>query len=210
MGIPGSNIRVLRQQLGISLRGLAKASGIDMATLSRLENGKGGYSQESIAAIAKALYVSEGVLFADNAVVEAAAVQMRKVPLLSAEQLLAWQGADSLDFEENQPYLHADLRRVGRHSFALRMHDGSNMPAIQIGDDLIFDAGRAAHPGSIVAAQDRDGRIYIGRLAPRPSNVGEEANFEVVPSDPVYFSPSPVTAPGLQIKGTLVERRTYL
>lgn len=49
------DIKVLRQQKGITQQGLSDATGIDQSSISRMENGKQGISLKNLYQIANAL-----------------------------------------------------------------------------------------------------------------------------------------------------------
>jgi transcriptional regulator with XRE-family HTH domain len=192
--------------MGLSLRALAEGAGMDAGNLSKLENGKTGYGQASIERIAEILHVSVGVLFADTDVVEAAALSMRPVPILTPKQLAMWRGPDGTDFEIEPECVHIEMERVSRYVFALRVEDDSNVPDLLLGDLVIFDAKKQPRRGIVVAGQDDAGAIYLGRFRSLAA-VGNTPLFEIIPRDPVYGAASPVTTKGLAIRGTSVEIR---
>lgn len=210
MSIPGSNIRLLRQQLNLSQRALATAADMDVAGLSRLESGKAGYSREAIERIAKALGVSVGVLFSETAVVEAAVTRVRQIPVLSADQLAAWTGPDNFDFVDEQECLFGNLNQVSRFVFAWRVEERSNAPVFDLGDDLVFDANRQPQMGDVVLAQDATKRVVIGRLRELTPTPDGSPVFELVPYDAVYPAASSGATEGLRLRGTLVEIRKYV
>ena len=205
MAIPGSNIRTLRRQIDMSIRDLAKVTGIDLGNLSKLEAGKVGYSREVIDKIAKALDVSAGVLFSDPGVVEAAALHMRQAPLLTTAQLMKWSGPDDLEAEDEQPFLYVSLDRASRYVFALKVEDDRNAPAILPDDELIFDANGNPATGMFVVAMDAEGTLHLGRLR-ELGKVRQDASFEIIPGD-LNHCVSSRERHGLQLRGTLVELR---
>lgn len=198
---------MLRLREGLSVRALADAIGMDNGNLSKLENGKAGYSQEVIQKIADVLNVSVGMLFSEPEALEAAVLNMRELPVLSAEQLAVWADPDSFDPSEKQAYLHTNMRMVSRFGFGWVVGDEANAPRFRPGFVLIFDAKRQPAMGTDVIAQDRDGRVYIGQCRISAEN---EVHFAVVPRNRVYPIVSPATAPGLIIRGTLAEIREYV
>lgn len=56
----GRHIRASRRRLDITLPALADATGVQKSTLSKIENGIGNPSLDTLAAIAKGLKVSVG------------------------------------------------------------------------------------------------------------------------------------------------------
>lgn len=206
MAIPGSNIRLLRRQMGISLEALAEASGVNSANLSRLETGKGGYSPEGIQRIARALSVSTEVLFSDPEKVEGAALLMREAPVLTPEQLVEWHGADTVNLSKGQASLWGDLRYFSRHVFGWKVMDGANIPYLLPGDELVFDGNKQPQLGDFVIAHDREGSVYLGRFKRLP-DVDGNPMFEVLPYDNIFPGASSITTVGLELKGTLVQFR---
>ena len=207
MTVPGSNIALLRRQMGLSQRQLARAAEVDVGTLSRLENGKGGYSPESIDRIAKVLSVSKGTLFAEPGVVEAAALGMREVPMLTPAELLRWPALKDEDFAERDRFLHASLTIVSSHAFALVVNDEANLPVFEVGDRLLFDAARTPKLGNFVVAQSPAGVLSIGRFRPAESPSAADPAFDVVPETRLYPVVSSIQTTGLKLRGVLAEQR---
>lgn len=207
MSIPGSNIAMLRRQLGISQRSLSKQASVDLSTLSKLESGKGGYSPDGIERIAKVLNVSIGILFAEPGIVEAAALGMREVPILSPEQLHAWNGFGEAVYRDKQEFLHVALSVVSHNAFALVVTDDANTPEFCRGDELIFDAGRQPSEGVYVAAQGTEPSVFIGRLRFLPSRKTDSQSFVVIPTNYGYPLVESTQVIGLRLRGVLAQFR---
>ncbi len=56
----GRHIRISRRRMGLSLPALADAANVQKSTLSKIENGMGNPSLDTLIAIAKGLEVSVG------------------------------------------------------------------------------------------------------------------------------------------------------
>jgi transcriptional regulator with XRE-family HTH domain len=196
---------MLRTRAGLSVRALAEAVGTDSGNLSRLENGKSGYSEETLKRIADVLNVSLSMLFSEYETLEAAVRKHREIPVLEAEQLAVWGDPETFEPAEKQAYLQTD-RRVSSFGFGLIVADEANAPKFTKGYALIFDVRRQPSMGSMIVAIDRDKRIYIGHC--RLAAPGEDG-FSVVPQNRVYPVISSATTQGLTIRGTLVESREY-
>ena len=208
MSIPGTNIRTLRKQLGLSLKALATAADIDQGNLSKLERGEAGYSREALERIARVLHVSVGVLFSETSAVEAAALRMREVPVLTPKELLLWKGSGSLALSEEHRTLHADLENISRHSFAVRISEPDNSPWFEVGDELLFDAGRHPKANDIVLAQETSGRLVIGRFRPVTVEAGHEPRFDIIPLG-LRVPVARGAGIKLHLRGTLTESRRY-
>ena len=61
--IVGSNVRMIRERLGITQEDLALKSGLTQGYINFLENGKRGYSEKSLEKIANALGIQISGLF---------------------------------------------------------------------------------------------------------------------------------------------------
>lgn len=211
MAIPGTNIRLLRKQFGLSLKALAAAAEIDQGNLSKLERGEAGYSHETIERIANALHVSVGVLFAQESAVEAAALRMREVPVLTPDELLFWRGKASFHIDDERRTLQCDLDRVSPDGFAITVLDELNEPWFSLNDELVFDAARNPKPGDIVIAQEPSGKCHIGRIRILP-DIGSKQTptaFEIVPFNLRAPAISSAERPRLVLRGTLCEHRRY-
>lgn len=194
-------------QQGLSQRALAKAANVDFGSMSRIETGVQGVGKETIERIAAALHVSLGVLYSEPEVVEAAALRMRRVRILTLKQVANWPG--NLDEEgADDRALYVDLGRVSAQCFALRIEDDANAPVLQTGDEAIFDADRIPKFGNIVVAQDLKGTVYIGRFRYNRQD-SEHALFDVIPYDPLYPAGLDTRQNRLIYRGTLTEIRRY-
>jgi transcriptional regulator with XRE-family HTH domain len=204
---PGTNIRTLRSQMGMTAKQLAKAADVEYTTLNRLENGKGGYSREGLERIAKALNVTVGVLFADAMTVDAAALGIRRLPRFTMEQLRLWEGPESNEFDlDSDERIVEDIRACSRFAFAVVAEGEANADTIQPGDDLVFDPRVQPRPGSFAVARDSERNLYIGRLR-LLSVTGDLLRWEIVPVSRFHPSASNEGIPGLTILGTLIQIR---
>ena len=127
MNVAGANIRAIRTQLGLSLRALARATGLEVSTLSMIETGKQNLTEEKAKRIADVLHVSVGMLFSEPGLVEMAMLRMRKLPVLTNEQLHAWTGPEDFEEADEQEYLHTAIKVGSRHMFAVRIVDRANV-----------------------------------------------------------------------------------
>jgi transcriptional regulator with XRE-family HTH domain len=208
MRVPGYNIRILRQQMGLSLRALATAADIDVAALSRLEAGTSDGRRRTIEKIAAALAVSYEVLFSPPHMVEAAALRKRNVPVLQPDQIERWLDG-TLEMPDDQAFRDADLRKASRSTFAVAVTDDANAPIFERGDELLFDPRRQPRSGNYIVCRRPDGEILVGRFRPLPSREGE-TYFEVVPQDPMRFPIGSSQRDNLKLLGTLIQsRRDY-
>ncbi|HZL29182.1 MAG TPA: helix-turn-helix transcriptional regulator [Acidobacteriaceae bacterium] len=209
MNVAGRNIRVIRTELRLSLRSVAREAGIDSATLSRIENGTQNLTEDLAHKLGKVLYVSPGVLFADADVVEMAILNIRKAPVLTEQQLLAWEGPDNFEEAEDQSYLHTEFDSGSRYMFAIAVRDEANFPEIHFKDKLIFDAQRQPREGETIIAQAPDAGTHIGRFRLSRRRTAEEQTFDVVPYNRIGHEVTAGEQDPLKIRGVLAELRRY-
>ena len=79
--IVGSNLRMIRERLGITQEDLALRSGLTQGYINFLENGKRGYSERSLEKIANALGIQISGLFEEK---------IKEEPTVVAEQPLVY------------------------------------------------------------------------------------------------------------------------
>jgi transcriptional regulator with XRE-family HTH domain len=207
---PGTNIRTLRLQLGLNQQKLAISTGLDQGTISNIERGATGYTQDSLERIAKALNVSVGELFVDGETLDAAAIGVRRVPVLKAADVAAWRGLENTEFDwDTQEFLFTGLKTASRFAFALRIDDVKNAPLLEPGDVVLFEMKLQPRPGDMVAAVDAGGGMYLGRFRALAPVQAEEPAFEIVPADGWNPPSRHDDFGGLTLKGVLVEQRRY-
>lgn len=207
---PGANIKALRLQAGLTQKQLAEQTKLDQGWLSAIENGKGNPSSESMEALARALHVSIGVLWADRSMVDTAIHGVRRIPVLRLEQVAKWKGADDddLDWNRTEP-LFVGLKNCSRHAFAIRIADTENAPALDVGDDAIFDPGIEPWPGSMVVGTSSMGKVYIGRFREMESTDPVQRSFEIVPVNHFHPAHASNQRGGIELRGVMVEHRKY-
>jgi len=79
--IVGSNLRMMRERLGITQEDLALRSGLTQGYINFLENGKRGYSERSLEKIANALGIRVSGLFEEKT---------KEEPAIVAEQAISY------------------------------------------------------------------------------------------------------------------------
>lgn len=197
-------------QLGLDQKQLAIAAGVDQSTLSKVIRGIGGYSREFIEKVAKALYVSVGVLFADGLTVEMAGLGARRIPIIPESMVHDWLGLDHIDGDwDRKNVLFSDLLSASRHAFALRIAGGKNSSVLEAGDMAIFDLGMQPWPAAVVVATDYNKHVHIGRLRILQNDGEGDVRFEVVPANSFYPPISSTQKGGLTLKGIMIEQRRY-
>ncbi|MBC9715856.1 helix-turn-helix transcriptional regulator [Streptomyces sp. TRM66268-LWL] len=80
----GANLRVLREQAGLTLSALARASGIAKGTLSQLESGTGNPTIETVFSLSNALGVPVSSLLTERTDPDVVLVRSRGLEVLSS------------------------------------------------------------------------------------------------------------------------------
>ena len=141
----GARIRSLREMRGMSLRDLATAAEFEYHNLSRLENGKIGYSSDSICRIARALDVTIADLYA----------QGPPVPIY----WIPWA-----DPKDTRPFI--PTTRPVRNGYAIEITDDAMSPELLRGDIAIINHHFEAKHGHLVAvriASEEGEKILVRR-----------------------------------------------
>jgi transcriptional regulator with XRE-family HTH domain len=129
----GARIRSLREMRGMSLRELSTAAEFEYHNLSRLENGRIGYSSDSICRIARALDVTIADLYA----------QGPPVPI----NWVPWA-----DPKDTRPLIPI-TRPLPEGAYAVEVKDDAMDPELLKGDIVIVNPRIVARHGRLVAVR---------------------------------------------------------
>ncbi len=130
--VVGARIRAIRKERSLTLRQLASAAKVDFHNLSKLENGRVGYSPESIRRIADALQVTVSEIFMETSLAKP----------VHTVFWIPWVD-DPL-----RPALPVD-HDFGEDAKALRMPDDSMSPEIPEGATVITAPPHLFRPGRL-------------------------------------------------------------
>lgn len=184
--VVGARIRTIRKDRGLTLRQLAGTAKIDFHNLSKLENGRVGYSPESIRRIAEALQVPISHIF------------METEPAVTGNAVFWIPWVDD-PTKSPLPIEHD----YGEHTTALRMPDDSMAPEIPEGATVIMKRARLCRPGRLFGIRMvEEGEIThtvrrIKEVSRDPNDSRElkdgisfprRKEFEVVPTSEYYKS----------------------
>lgn len=188
----GKNIRSRRETLGWTLEKLSELSGVEIGTISALENRDSKRSQYATA-LARAMGVTldeleqpdslppqpaKGTPQALLAGLSPAPERKGRVPLISWVQAGEWaHAADLLQPGEAYEWIDTSVA-VQAHTFALRVEGDSMEPEFAPGTILVVEPELDAYPGDYVIAKNgdeatfkqlvRDGAdLYLKPLNPR-------------------------------------------
>ena len=174
----GKNIRALRGRLDWTLEQLSERSGVEVGTISALENRDSKRSQFGTA-IAKAMGVSLEDLENGNLASaqpptsrtiedDGIPVRMRNVPVVGTTRggptCRVWTDGD-LPTGEGFGWVSVSSR--DRNAFALRVEGSSMAPRYEHGEYVLVEPNRRPEPGDDVIVRLRGGECMIKRLAAR-------------------------------------------
>lgn len=174
----GKNIRALRGRLDWTLEQLSERSGVEVGTISALENRDSKRSQFGTA-IAKAMGVSLEDL--ENGNLDSAQpptsraleddaipVRMHHVPVVGTTQggptTRVWTDGD-LPAGDGFGWVSVSSR--DRNAFALRVEGSSMAPRYEHGEYVLVEPNRRPEPGDDVIVRLRGGECMIKRLSAR-------------------------------------------
>ncbi len=177
----GSEVRRLRKTLDLTVAGLGAAAGISAGMLSKIENGSISPSLGTINALAKALNVSIGSLFAESderrdcSFVKAGKglrIERRGTKAGHLYDLLGHSLAGKIAVEpflitlkqDAQPYTHfrhAGVEFIYMLSGCVRYRHADRAYLLQPGDALFFDAAARHGPEQLIKAPMRYLSIII-------------------------------------------------
>lgn len=136
---------------GLSISELARKAGWDRGNLSRLLDDKGGFSKESLEALADGLGVPLAALFDEgDAAARAACEKGRPIPILNLDQIVRWCNG-SIKRANLDRFVLSEREIAGR-TFAVRVPDETMWQLFQQGDLLIVDTSASVRPGDFVIA----------------------------------------------------------
>lgn len=148
----GTNIRALRERQKLTLKQLSEISGVEIGTISALENRTSARSVHA-AAIAKALGVSLEALVGntlpdvrEEAPPTYGVAQNLSHPTIRVAPLLEWETL---------------MQHLLPPRFELAAPDDSMAPRIAAGDIVTFSSELRARPGDGVLVADHHGHHYI-------------------------------------------------
>lgn len=199
--VVGARIRAIRKDRGLTLRQVSNAAKVDFHNLSKLENGRVGYSPESIRRIADALQVPVSEIFMENS------------PAKPGNAVFWVPWVD----DPSRPSLPVD-HDYGEDAKALRMPDDSMAPEIPEGATVITTRPHLYRPGRLYGVRLVDNDKLISTTVRRIKelrrfegdlkelkdgfSVPSQRQFEVVPTSAFYKSEDVLDS---QLLGEVVE-----
>ena len=194
----GLQLREHRERQGLSQRDLHKRTGIEQATISRIERGEMDLVSPHLSAIAQQLGIEVFNPLGSN--VEPITLQGSLIsvwPQSEIPRIMSLQDAG----RENEARNHLmSARKHSPHSFAMVVGDESMLPRFRKGDIAIVDPEVPVEVGRFVVALAGKETCILAQYASRGNRV-----FELIPLNPLYASRRSDTEP-LTIIGVVVEK----
>lgn len=217
----GARIKHYRNKAGLTLEQLAERSGVELGTISALENRDSSRSKYA-SALAAALGLTveqledETTEYSPSAPAEIprdanfapASLGAHRVPLISYVQAGLWTAVtDPYPPGEAADWLLTDLALSGG-AFALEIVGNSMLPDFRPGDRVIIDPAIAPRPGDFVVAKNGDEEATFKKYRPRGVSERGDLVFELLPLNDDYPTLRSDTSP-IRIIGVMVEHRKY-
>ena len=204
----GERLKKLRTANKMSQYDLSRVTGIEQATISRMERGLTDVLSPHALKLASALGVDVPALLDFDANVVPAMVGVRRMPILDYVQAGRFAGvAPYFRGEEEGEFISADASHSAG-SFAMRVRGDSMEPEFYEGELVVIDPAINPRPGDFCIAVDEAGLCTFKRYRSAGLNEAGKEVFELVPLNSNYAvmrSDRQV----LRIKGTMVEHRKY-
>lgn len=204
-----SRLKKFREDRQISQRELSRLTGIEQATLSRIEKGDMTLISPHVEKLSKALGIPISKLLGITSNISPANIGSKRVPILTYEQAASFRPArEFVEDDEVRDFVPIDLPH-STNSFALRIEDDSMEPTFNVGDVIVVDPDiNPIKPGDHVFAVGDDKECVFRRY--RDLGFNDEGNrvFELIPINKMY---APVRSDRIhfEIRGVMVEHRKY-
>lgn len=203
-----SRLKKFRAEKKISQRELSRITGIEQATLSRIERGEMSLLSPHVATLARALNIPVSKLLGITSNIAPAHVGSRRIPVLSYKQAGSFSSLTPfIQEEEMTDFVLVDLPHSAS-TFALRVQGDSMEDVFAEGDVVVIDPDMDLQPGDYVVALEDNGNTTFRRY--KDSGINDEGNriFELVPLNSLYPTLRS-DRQGITIKGVMVEHRKY-
>lgn len=205
--IVSRRIRERRRQLGWTSTKVATLAGITQSHVSRLENGKVGFTHETLVKVAGVLGLSVDSLYKTSSNVEDAPIDFKAIPVLSYVQAGRWTSVDTRPEGDIQEMISTNLD-CPPSTFAMRLRGDSMEPKFSQGDIIVVSPLLQPQPGDFVVATDERGEATFKQYRSAGLNDMGQSVFELIPLNPIY-GPLRSDRQQIGIVGVMIEHRTY-
>lgn len=203
-----SRLKKLRSDKNISQRELSRITGIEQATLSRIERGEMDLLSPHVAKLSRALNVPISRLLGIASNIAPAQLGSRRIPVLSYKQAGSFTSQTPFSQEEDMTdFVLIDLPHSAK-VFALRIQGPSMESMFTEGDVVVIDPEVYVQPGDFVVAVEDGGDTTFRRYRDLGINDAGNRVFELEPLNSLFPTLRSDRLP-LTIKGVMVEHRKY-
>lgn len=222
----GARLKHFRTKAGFTLEQLSERSGVDVGTISALENRdstRSKYAKDLARGLNLPLEsllgdIGDHALEAREQMPRYHAQEMqnvgpaelgdRRVPIIDHVQAGDWTAAtDPYALGDAWAWLATDLE-LSRSAFALQIKGDSMLPEFKEGDRVIIDPEVNPQPGDYVVAKNGEEEATFKKYRPRGMNERGDIVFELVPLNDDFATLRSDITP-IRIIGTMVEHRKY-
>ncbi len=204
----GERIRRRRVKLDWSQSQLAKVADVHPSKISRVEGGKGRFSEEDLHKVAGALGLSAEKLYASDGNVVDAAPDNRRIPVLDYIQAGRWLAVRSTTMDDEIQETISTNLDCPPSTFALKIRGDSMSPEFREGDIVVIVPSIAPQPGDFVVATDETGEATFKKFRAAGLDASGRDVFELVPLNPDYARVRS-DQQAISIVGTMIEHRRY-
>ncbi|HSU19887.1 MAG TPA: helix-turn-helix domain-containing protein [Acidobacteriaceae bacterium] len=183
----GFQLKQRRNRLHLTQRQLHEASGVDQATIARIEAGRMPLVSPHLGPLAQALGIEVINPLGEND--EPVILQGVIIPAWAQSTAAKCVAAEDNE-KSREPIQHVmSLKKHSRRAFAVIIEDDANAPSLKTGHFLIADPETDPAPGKFVVAQcNADPRAVIARYAARLPDANGNPVFELIPENTLYPS----------------------
>jgi len=210
--IIGNEIRRRRKALKWTIEELAYRIGMNSGSLSRLERGEQGYTQDTLLKVAHALGCTVSDLFVENdqhGNPTSVPVGARRIPIISYSAVVDWvESVVQPAASETEKFLFTE-RNLSIDAFAVEIKDNSMLPEFKPGDRIIVDPDIVPKPGDFVVARcAKEKEATFRKYRPRGKGADGKDIYVLTPLNEDYPSTrSDVVS--ITLIGVVVEWRRY-
>lgn len=203
----GARLKQLRTSVNMSQTELARATGIEQSTISRIESGDIELISPNAKKISAALGISLVGLLGVAHNVSPAPLGTRRLPVLDYNQAAKRARGQVGQEQSMKRFAVTDLSQSA-NSYALNIEGDSMEPVFDAGDLVVIDPDIPYQPGDYVVAVGTEGKATFGKYKATGVNDEGADTFEIVPLNP-YYAPLRSGSLSLTIGGVMVEHRKF-
>jgi transcriptional regulator with XRE-family HTH domain len=205
-----NNLRVWREQAGLTVEQLAEKLSISGASVSRIEKGAQQPRPALLRRMTRFFKKSESDFYGmGGASLEPTQIGLRRIPVWDYEQVGKWSGTESGPVSvEAREFVLSD-ENYAEGVFAMRVRRPSMLPKFEEGDVVLVDPTMPPRPNDCAVFKNGAGEVELALYKERGRDEKGVVIFEAVPTNDGYASWHSAREK-VEIVGTVVELRKYL